>query len=432
VPSHYGKEDAIEMGTRAATWLAWSVCAFSLALTALSFVLIILNLNLNAPIYFYWLEPTTFAVGYSVIGAIIASRLPAHPIGWICCAIGVLAAVEHFSGEYAIYALLAPHPEALLGGKAMLWASLWAWILFFGLIEILLFLFPNGRLPSKRWRPLAWLSAALTSMAAVLIAISPDAALDALGSSDDVHISLPNPLGVEGLPNLYRPVQTLVLALGLAAAASVVVGRRRARGVERQQLKWLLYAGAIFFAGNVLKNTVFSPLGGVSWGLWVGYLLVAVGGLGGPIAIGIAILRYRLYEIDALINRTLVYGSLTAMLVAVYFGGVAARQAILRTLTGQEQQPQLAIVVSTLVIAALFNPLRRRIQFLIDRRFYRSKYDATKTLESFSVKLRDETDLDTLSEDLAGVVRETMQPAHVSLWLRPDPSPRAGGGQEQV
>ena len=420
------------MGTRAATWLAWSVCAFSLALTALSFVLIILNLNLNAPIYFYWLEPTNFAVGYSVIGAIIASRLPAHPIGWICCAIGVLAAVEHFSGEYAIYALLAPHPEALLGGKAMLWASLWAWILFFGLIEILLFLFPNGRLPSKRWRPLAWLSAALTSMAAVLIAISPDAALDALGSSDDVHISLPNPLGVEGLPNLYRPVQTLVLALGLAAAASVVVGRRRARGVERQQLKWLLYAGAIFFAGNVLKNTVFSPLGGVSWGLWVGYLLVAVGGLGGPIAIGIAILRYRLYEIDALINRTLVYGSLTAMLVAVYFGGVAAGQAILRTLTGQEQQPQLAIVVSTLVIAALFNPLRRRIQFLIDRRFYRSKYDATKTLESFSVKLRDETDVDTLSEDLAGVVRETMQPAHVSLWLRPDPSPRAGGGQEQV
>ena len=411
------------MGARAATWLAWSVCAFSLALTALSFVLIILNLTLDAPIYFYWLEPTTIAVGYSVIGAIIASRLPAHPIGWICCAIGFLAAVEHFSGQYAIYALLAPHPEALLGGKAMLWASLWAWILFFGLIEILLFLFPNGRLPSKRWRPLAWLSAALTSMAAVLIAISPDAALDALGSSDDVHISLPNPLGIEGLPNLYRPVQTLVLALGLAAAASVVVGRRSAKGVERQQLKWLLYAGAIFFVGNVLKNTVFSPLGGVSWGLWVGYMLVAVGGLGGPIAIGVAILRYRLYEIDTLINRTLVYGSLTAMLVAVYFGGVATAQAILRTLTGQEQQPQLAIVVSTLIIAVLFNPLRRHIQFLIDRRFYRSKYDAAKALETFSVKLRDETDLDTLSEDLAGVVRETMQPSHVSLWLRPEPKP---------
>ena len=406
------------MGTRAATWLAWSVCAFSLALTALSFVLIILNLNLNAPIYFYWLEPTTIAVGYSVIGAIIASRLPAHPIGWICCAIGVLAAVEHFSGQYAIYALLAPHPEALLGGKAMLWVSLWAWILFFGLIEILLFLFPNGRLPSKRWRPLAWLSAALTSMAAVLIAISPDAALDALGSSDDVHLSIPNPLGVEGLPNLYRPVQTLVLALGLAAAASVVVGRRRARGVERQQLKWLLYAGAIFFVGNVLKNTVFSPLGGVSWGLWVGYMLVAVGGLGGPIAIGVAILRYRLYEIDTLINRTLVYGTLTAMLVAVYFGGIVVLQRLFVLLTGE--QSTLAVVGSTLLIAALFNPLKRRIQSFIDRRFYRRKYDARKTLETFSAKLRDETDLEALNAELVGVVRETMQPTHISLWLRPD------------
>jgi hypothetical protein len=412
------------MGARAATRLAWSVCAFSLGLTALSFLLIALNLSLNAPIYFYWLEPTTIAVGYAVIGAIIASRLPAHPIGWICCAIGVLAAVEHFSGEYAIYALRAPHPEALVGGKAMLWISLWAWILFFGLIELLLFLFPNGRLPSKRWRPLAWLSAALTLMAAILISISPDAALDALGSSDDVHISIPNPLGVEGLPNLYRPVQTLVLALGLAAAASVVVGRRGARGVERQQIKWLLYAGAIFFGGNVLKNTVFSPLGGMSWGLLVGYLLVAVGGLGGPIAIGVAILRYRLYEIDTLINRTLVYGSLTTMLVALYFAGVATAQAILRTLTDQEQQPQFAIVVSTLVIAALFNPSRRHIQSFIDRRFYRRRYDARQTLEAFSSKLRDETDLDALSDDLVGVVRETMQPTHVSLWLRTDPPPR--------
>ena len=172
------------------------------------------------------LNLTIIAVGYTVIGAIIASRLPAHPIGWICCAIGVLAAVQHFSGEYAIYALRAP-PRGAPGGDAMLWVSLWAWILAFGLIEFLLLLFPNGRLPSKRWRPLAWLSAALTLMAAILISISPDAALDALGSSDNVHISIPNPLGVEGLPNLYRPVQTLVLALGLAAAASVVIGSAR-------------------------------------------------------------------------------------------------------------------------------------------------------------------------------------------------------------
>jgi hypothetical protein len=410
------------MSTRLAPWLAWAVCALSLALTALTFLLIALNLSLNAPIYFYWLESTIIAVGYPVIGAIIASRLPAHPIGWICCAIGVLAAVQHFSGEYAIYVLRAPHPEALPGGEAMLWVSLWAWILVFGLIEILLFLFPNGRLPSKRWRPLAWLFAALTLMAAILISISPDAALDALGSSDNVHVSIPNPLGIEGLPNLYRPVQTLVLALGLVAAASVVIGRRKAGGIERLQVKWLLYASVIWFGGNVLKNTVFSPLGDVSWGLWVSYLLVVIGGLGGPIAIGIAILRYRLYEIDIIINRTLVYGALTVTLVALYFGGIVVLQRVFVLLTGQ--QSTLAVVASTLLIAALFSPMRRRIQSFIDRGFYRRKYDAARTLEVFSAKLRDETDLDALSDDLVGVVRETMQPAHVSLWLRPEASPK--------
>jgi hypothetical protein len=188
--------------------------------------------------------------------------------------------------------------------------------------------------------------------------------------------------------------------------------------VERQQIKWLLYAGAIFFVGIFLKNTIFSLSGGVPWGMWVGNLLVAIGGLGGPIAIGIAILRYRLYEIDTLINRTLVYGSLTAMLVALYFGGIVVLQRIFVTLTGQ--QSTLAVVASTLLIAALFTPLRRRIQSFIDRRFYRRKYDARKTLEAFSATLRDETDLDALNNDLVGVVRDTMQPAHVSLWLRPD------------
>jgi hypothetical protein len=256
------------LSTRTASWIAWAGCALSLALTALSFLLIALILSLNAPIYFYWLEPTTIAVGYSVIGAIVASRLPRHPIGWICCAIGFMGAVTTFCGEYAGYALLA-HPEPLLGGKVMLWLGLWVWILMFGFIEFLLFLFPTGRLPSTRWRPLAWLSAALTLMAAMLMAISPNAVLDTLGPSGMERISFPSPLGVEGLPNLYLPVQTLVLLLGGVAAASVVVGRRGARGVERQQIKWLLYAGAIFFVGNVLKNCVLSPrrsiVGLVGW-----------------------------------------------------------------------------------------------------------------------------------------------------------------------
>jgi hypothetical protein len=177
-----------------------------------------------------------------------------------------------------------------------------------------------------------------------------------------------------------------------------------------------------------MVSSFFFPL---AWGapgtpLWLGLLQHAalVSFTAVPIAEGFAVLRYRLYDIDVVINRALVYGSLTAMLALVYFGGVATTQAIFQALTGQEEQPQLAIVVSTLVIAALFNPLRRRIQGFIDRRFYRRKYDARKTLEAFSAKLRDETDLDALSDDLVGVVRETMQPAHVSLWLRPDTPPK--------
>ena len=394
------------MNTRTAAWLAWAVCALSLALTALCFLLIALNLRLNTPAYFFWPELTVLAIGYSVIGAIIASRLPKHPIGWICCAIGFIAAVDHFGGEYAVYALLA-RSEALPGGKAMLWLQDWFWMLFIGLIVFLLLLFPTGRLPSSRWRPFAWVSVGVILVAVILTASSP------LPSNvSEVRSYFDEP---------PSPIQLLVLLLGLVAAASVVVGRRNARGVERQQIKWLLYAAPIWFFGSALKIAVFySELVEGAWGLWIGYVLVAVGGLSGPVAIGVAILRYRLYEIDIVINRTLVYGSLTVSLALVYIGGVTATQTIFRTLTGQAEQSQLAIVVSTLVIAALFNPLRRRIQGFIDRRFYRSKYDARKTLEDFSAKLRDETNLDALRDDLVGVVRETMQPAHVTLWLRPD------------
>ena len=406
------------MSTRTAAWLAWAVCAISLAVTALCFLLIALNLSLDTPAYFFWPDLTVLALGYSVIGAIIASRLPNHPIGWLCCAIGFVAAVDHFGGEYAVYALLA-HPHSLPGGMAMFWLQDWFWMLFIGLIVFLLLLFPTGRLPSSRWQPFAWGSVVVILVAVILTASTP---LPSSGS--EIRGSLEEP---------PSPIQFSVLLLGLVAAVSVVVGRRNARGVERQQIKWLLYAGAIFFVGSSLKIAVvyFIQLEG-PWGLWISYILVAVGGLSGPIAIGVAILRYRLYNIDVLINRTLVYGSLTALLAAVYFGGVTATQAIVRVLTGQEQQPQLVVVASTLVIAALFNPLRRRIQSFIDRRFYRRKYDATKMLDAFSAKLRDETDLDALSDDLVGVVRETMQPAHVSLWLRPDPPPRASGAGEQV
>jgi hypothetical protein len=390
------------MSTRTAAWLAWAVCAISLAFTALCFLLMALNLSLNTLAYFFWPDLTSIAVGYSVIGAIIASRLPKHPIGWICCAIGLIAAVDHFAGEYAVYALLAlPHP--LPGGEAMLWLQGWFWMLFIGLIVFLLLLFPTGRLPGTRWRPFAWVSGAVISVGVVWSSvISPAVDLNAPPS----------------------PVQLSVLLLGGVAAASLVVGRRGVSGVERQQIKWLLYVGPIMFVASGLHIGFYYfwlPEG--SWGLWASDLLVIVGGLSVPIAIGVAILRYRLYEIDLIINRTLVYGSLTVLLVALYFGGIVVLQRVFVTLTGQ--QSTLAVVASTLLIAAMFTPLRRRIQSFIDRRFYRRKYDARKTLETFSAQLRNETDLDALSDDLVGVVRETMQPAHVSLWLRPD-TPRKG------
>jgi hypothetical protein len=388
---------------RLASWLAWAVCALSLTLTALDFLFVTMNVSLKTPAYVFWPELTSLAMGYSVIGAIIASRLPNHPIGWLCCAIGLIAAVDHFAGEYSLYALVA-QPHLLPGGRAMLWLQGWFWMLFIGLIVFLLLLFPTGRLPSSRWRPFAWVSVALISGAVIWSsAISPDVGFNAPPS----------------------PVQLSVLLLGGVAAASMIVGRRNARGVERQQIKWLLYVGPIFFVASGLHiGFYYFWLTERSWGLWASYLLVVVGGLSGPFAIGIAILRYRLYEIDILINRTLVYGSLTVTLVALYFGGIVVLQRVFVALTGQ--QSTLAVVASTLLIAALFTPLRRRIQSFIDLRFYRSKYDARKTLEAFSTHLRNETDLEALSGDLVGVVRETMQPTHVSLWLRPDTLQKGG------
>jgi hypothetical protein len=218
----------------------------------------------------------------------------------------------------------------------------------------------------------------------------------------------------------------MLFVAGLGAVISLLVRFRRARGDERQQIKWFTSAAALSLVWILVFGQ--ASLRGLPEVIVALSSLLVIPSI--PIATGIAILRYRLYDIDLLINRTLVYGTLTVTLVAVYFGGIVLLQGIgnvvlqvpFRTLTGQADQPQLAIVVSTLVIAALFNPLRRRIQSFIDRRFYRRKYDAAKTLEAFSVKLRDETDLDALSADLVGVVRETMQPAHVSLWLRLDPA----------
>jgi hypothetical protein len=224
-----------------------------------------------------------------------------------------------------------------------------------------------------------------------------------------------NPLGVERLPNAYQAAEGVVNALMLVAAISLFIRFRRARGAERQQIKWFVYAIALVVSAAIVTYPVSEAIGSV-WLKWIAYVPFIVGVMSIPVSMGIAIMRYRLYGIDIIINRTLVYAPLTATLVALYFGGVVLLQLLFVALTGDRST--LAVVASTLAIAALFNPLRRRIQGLVDRRFYRSKYDAARTLEAFSARLRDETDLEALNNDLVGVVSETMHPAHVSLWLR--------------
>jgi MFS family permease len=298
----------------------------------------------------------------------------------------------------------------------------WLWVPSVGLLGTYVFLlFPDGRLPSKRWRPMAWLCGAVIGFVSVGFAFGPGP-LEGLGGVQNPIVLLR-----PWMMPVFRVSLPLLPLCMLASALSLLLRYRHSGGEERQQIKWLAFAAlivgatylsvlvvGIFFVPTLVSGGDKTP---VWYSLLLGFMLMSFAGV--PIAIGFAVLKYRLYDIDVVINRALVYGSLTAMLVALYFGGVATTQAIFRALTGQEQQPQLTVVVSTLVIAALFNPLRRRLQALVDRRFYRSKYDAAKTLASFSSRLREETDLDSLSDEVLGVVRETMQPEHASLWLGP-------------
>jgi uncharacterized membrane protein YhdT len=301
----------------------------------------------------------------------------------------------------------------------MAWIVSWILPIINGLTVFYILLFPTGRLPSRRWRWLGWLTVAFVVVGVILAAFSSGALLGILGP-------IRNPLGIEGFSNAYYKAILFIMGplLTATAALAVFIRLRRAIGVERQQIKWFAYAAVATVSAAILAYIIPGVIDTPLWFERVGFALNIAFIPAVPIAIGIAILRYRLYDIDFLINRTLVYGSLTATLVTVYFGGIVVLQRLFVALTGEKST--LAVVASTLLIAALFNPLRHRIQSFIDRSFYRRKYDARKTLEAFSVKLRDETDLNALGDDLVGVVRETMQPAYVSLWLRPE---KASKGQ---
>jgi hypothetical protein len=409
------------MSRRAASWLAWSTCALCVAMAVLGILfLLLLSRFPHSVIVDQWLENVMVMVvfspllavvtilSFSTMGAVIVSRRPDNIVGWLFCAIGFVGGVRLFITEYAAYSLVTESGSSV-GGEVLAWIACWLWVPDVGLYLLLVLLFPNGRLPSTRWRPFAWFLGVVVLMGTVAVALSP-------GPIRGLEL-LENPLCMERLPNVAVLTEALLYAFGLVALTAVLVRLRRSKGVERQQIKWFAYGGVVLATSTIITY-VLSQASSLGWLGWMAFLPGMVGNAGVPIAVGVAILRYRLYEIDLLINRTLVYGSLTAMLIALYFGGIVVLQRMFVLLTGQ--QSTLAVVASTLLIAALFTPLRQRIQSFIDRRFYTRKYDARKTLEAFSVKLRNETDLEALNNDLVGVVRETMQPAHVSLWLRPD------------
>jgi hypothetical protein len=409
------------MSARVAAWLAWSLCLVCVALAVAGLILALLNGHTLGEIFLAWFGPPvaillTQIVSFSVVGALIASHRPENSIGWLFCAAALFYGIEIAGEEYAIYALVT-NPGSLPLGAELAWLTDWIWAPGFGIILVFLpLLFPDGHPPSRRWRTVAWLGGLSICLICVLtsIVLWPERgpALLQLGGFGGEVEEWRSAVS-DWVLRLGGP---MLLVAGLGAVLSLFVRFRRARGDVRQQIKWFAFAAALTLVWLIVFGQ--ASLRGLPGAIVALSGLLVIASI--PIATGIAILRYRLYDIDVLINRTLVYGSLTMMLALIYFGGVATTQAIFGALTGRQEQPQLAVVVSTLAIAALFMPLRRRIQSFIDRRFYRRKYDARKTLEAFSAKLRDETDLDRLGEDLVGVVKETMQPSQISLWLHPD------------
>jgi hypothetical protein len=418
------------LSTRTASWLAWSLAGLTVAIFAVAVVFAILTLIADPS----QLAETAgrFAIilpffSFPVVGVLIASRRPGNWIGWICLISGLFWTAFFENDASSAYELARTGTvKSSVTLDALTQAD---WVFPVGLLGIyMILLFPDGRLPSRRWRPFAWFAGAVMVLINVSFVLAPGPL--------EGHSGVRNPFGLEQFPWMTGAAVATVLMLPLCiliSAFSLVLRYRRSDQETREQIKWLAFAASfvgLTYFGTLASGLLLAPESyttNETAPLWVSLsqLLSYISFAGVPIAIGFAVLKYRLYDIDIIINRALVYGSLTATLVALYFGGIIVLQRTFVFVTGEEST--LAVVASTLAIAALFNPLRRRIQVLVDRRFYRRKYDAAKTLEAFSMKLRDETDLDALNDDLVGVVRDTMQPAHVSLWLRTETASRGEG-----
>jgi hypothetical protein len=344
---------------------------------------------------------------FMAVGAVIVAHRPGNAVGWIFSAIGLLTATGVLATEYAAY-VSRTRPGSPPGVVLAAWYTSWWW--YPTLVLVLVFtplLFPTGRLLSTRWRPVVVVAAAGTAVIITLSALQPTL------QNEDHPVR--NPIGLAGAPDpeegaLGALLFGLLLLCSVAAVLSVVLRFRRSRGVERQQLKWFTYAAALMSLFLVLSDYLLpqSVVVEVLYGLVIALV---------PVAAGVAVLRYRLYDIDRLVNRTLVYGALTALLGAVYAGAVLVLGLLFGGVGGNP--PSWAVAGATLAVAALFQPARRRTQAVVDRRFNRRKYDAAETIQAFSTRLRDQIDLDTLSAELLAVVDQTMEPTRVSLWLRP-------------
>ena len=338
------------------------------------------------------------------VGTLLWRRRPENAIGPILLGLALLVTASIVSDG-----VTAPYEDQTdlgLGVRLLVWFDEWTIFLWFGLVGLLLpLLFPDGRLPSRRWRPVLWVGLALVGLSVV------GAMFGASVDEEWVHnpLEIGGPVG-EALDVAAAASGPAFVVVVLIALASVVIRFRRARGVERQQLKWFGYAIGLLLTGlaaaAISEGIGWEPLGNVGWTVFLGSLI-----FGMPLAIAFAVLRYRLYDIDLVIRRTLVYGALTVTLAAAYLATVL----LVGLAIGRSG---FAVAVSTLAVAALFSPARARIQAAVDQRFYRRRYDAAQTLEAFGLRLRDELDLEALAADVRDVVRDTVQPAHVSLWLR--------------
>jgi hypothetical protein len=381
--------------------VAWTLSL--LAIAGLAFSLVFALVTETGEFDLVIVAFASFVLAFSTVGALVASRQPRNALGWVMCAMALAFVIGGIAVIYTDYSLDAK--SSLPGESLFAWLGNWSWGVAIGLPAFLLLLFPYGRLPSPRWRIAAWGAACGTLLLPAGVALRPGALPDT---------SIDNPIGIPGTAGLMEALESigvlLIVMSTVASAVSVIVRFRRSRGEERQQLKWLAYAAAVVAA--CLAASI--PLEATGRHDQLSNFLVTQSLTFIPVCIGIAILRYRLYDIDVIVNRTLVYGALTALLAAIYLALVVFLQGVIPAADDSD----LTIAGSTLAVAALFRPLRSRVQGFIDRRFYRKKFDAQRTLEAFSASLREDVDLDHLSADLLKVVRDTMQPVHASLWLR--------------